>query len=52
MDPAKQRQYVYRAKAALEQRRLSPMEPGSEECVATERAERALEILKKALPES
>jgi hypothetical protein len=52
MDPAKQRQYVYRAKAALEQRRLSPMEPGSEECVAIERAERALEILKKALPKS
>jgi hypothetical protein len=52
MDPAKQRQYVYRAKAALEQRRLSPMEPGSDEYVSIERAERALEILRRGLPES
>ena len=50
-DPAKQRQYVYRAKAALEQRRLSPLEPGGEECAAIERAERALEILKTSLSE-
>jgi hypothetical protein len=50
-DPEKQRQYVYRAKAALEQRRLSPLEPGSEEYEAIERAEKALEILKKSLSE-
>jgi hypothetical protein len=50
-DPAKQRQYVYRAKAALEQRRLSPLEPGSAEYEAIERAEKALEILKKSLLE-
>ncbi len=47
MDPGKQRHYVYRAMAAIEQRRLSPLEPGSEEDQAIERAERALAILKK-----
>ena len=52
MDPAKQRQYVYRAMAAIEQRRLSPIEPDSEEGQAIARAERALEILKRGLPES
>lgn len=51
-DPAKQRQYVYRAMAAIEQRRLSPLEPGSEEHQAIERAERALAILKRGLPDT
>lgn len=52
MDPGKQRHYVYRAMAAIEQRRLSPLEPGSEEDQAIERAERALAILKRGLPET
>ena len=52
MDPAKQRRYVYRAMAAIEQRRLSPLEPGSEEHEAIERAERALEILRRGSPET
>jgi hypothetical protein len=51
LDQAKQREYVYRAMAAIEQRRLSPLEPDSEEHQAIERAERALEILKRSLPE-
>ena len=29
-DPAKQRRRVYEAQAAMEQQRLSPIEPGSE----------------------
>ena len=49
LDPEKQRQYVYRAISAIEQRRLSPLEPGSEEHQAIERAERALAILKRGL---
>ena len=52
LDPAKQRQCVYRAMAAIEQRRLSPIEPDSEEYQAIGRAERALEILKRGLPET
>ena len=52
MDPAKQRERVYRAMAAIEQRRLSPLESGSEEHQALERAERALAMLKRGLPES
>ena len=52
MDPSKRRQYVYRAKAAIEQRRLSPLEPDSDEFHAIERAERALEILKRDLPDT
>jgi hypothetical protein len=50
-DPAKQRRRVYEAQAAMEQQRLSPIEPGSEEHQAIERAERALKILKDSLPE-
>jgi hypothetical protein len=50
-DSAKQREYLYRAIAAIEQRRLSPLEPGSEEHEAIERAEQALAILKRRLPE-
>ena len=51
MDPAKQRERVYKAVVAIEQRRLSPVEPGSEEDQALQRAERALEILKRSLAE-
>ena len=50
-DPAKQRRRVYQAMGAIEQRRLSPLEPGSEEHQAIERAERALQILKASLSE-
>ena len=49
LDPEKQRQCVYRAISAIEQRRLSPLEPGSEEHQAIERAERVLAILKRGL---
>jgi hypothetical protein len=52
MDPAKKRERVYKAVVAIEQRRLSPIAPGSDEFQALERAERALEILKRDLPES
>ena len=52
IDPAKQRERVYKAVVAIEQRRLSPLEPDSEEYQALERAERALEILKRGLPET
>ena len=52
MDPAKKRERVYKAVVAIEQRRLSPLEPGSDESQAVERAERALEILKRDLPEA
>lgn len=52
LDAEKQREYVYRAVSAIEQRRLSPLEPGSEEHQAIERAERALAILKRGLHES
>lgn len=51
MDPDKQRERVYKAVVAIEQRRLSPLEPGSEEYQALDRAEKALAILKKNLPE-
>ena len=51
MDPAKQRERVYKAVVAIEQRRLSPVEPGSEEDQALQRAEKALEILKRSLAE-
>jgi hypothetical protein len=51
MDPAKQRERVYKAVVAIEQRRLSPVEPGSEEDQALQRAGRALEILKRSLAE-
>lgn len=50
-DPAKKRQRVYQAIGALEQRRLSPLEPGSEEHDAILRAEKALNILKTTLSE-
>jgi hypothetical protein len=50
-DPAKQLRQVYHAMGAIEQRRLSPLEPGSEEHQAIERAEKALEILKRNLSE-
>lgn len=49
VDPAKRRQRVYQAIVAIEQRRLSPLEPGSEEDKALERAERALNMLKRNL---
>jgi hypothetical protein len=52
MDPEKRRESVYKAVVAIEQRRLSPLEPGSEEYQALERAERALELLKRDLPET
>jgi hypothetical protein len=38
-DPAKLRGRVYEAIVAIEQRRLSPIDPGSEEHNALERAE-------------
>lgn len=50
-DSTKQLRLVYHAIVALEQRRLSPLEPGSEEHQAIERAEKALAILKKSLSE-
>jgi hypothetical protein len=49
-DPVKLRHRIYEATAAIEQRRLTPLEPGSEEHQAIERAERALRILKDSLP--
>jgi hypothetical protein len=48
-DPVRQLQRVYQAIVAIEQRRLSPVESGSEENQAIERAEKALMILKKSL---
>jgi hypothetical protein len=48
-DPEKQRRLVYRAVAAIEQRRLSSLDADSEEHEALGRAERALEILKKSM---
>jgi hypothetical protein len=48
-DPTKHLRLVYQAMVALEQRRLSPLEPGSEEHQAVERAEKALQILKTSL---
>lgn len=48
-NPEKQLRLVYHAMVALEQRRLSPLEPGSEEHQALERAEKALGILKRSL---
>jgi hypothetical protein len=50
-DPVKQLRLVYQAMVALEQRRLSPLETGSEEHQAIERAEKALAILKRRLSE-
>ena len=50
-DPAKQRRLVYHATVAIEQRRLTPLEPGSEEAQAIERAEKALGMLKRNLSE-
>jgi hypothetical protein len=50
-DPVKQQQLVYHAMVAIEQRRLSPLEPGSDEDQAIQRAERALQILKRSLSE-
>jgi hypothetical protein len=49
-DPVRLRRRVYQALAAMEQRRLSALEPGSEEHQALEDAERALQILKDGLP--
>jgi hypothetical protein len=51
-DPKKQLRLVYNATVAIEQRRLCPVEPGSEEAQAIERAEKALAILKRSLSES
>ena len=51
-DPKKQLRLVYNATVAIEQRRLSPLEPDSEEEQAIERAEKALAILKRSLSES
>ena len=48
-DPVKQRQLVYHAMVAIEQRRLSPLGADSEEHQAIERAEKALQILKTSL---
>jgi hypothetical protein len=48
-DPKKQLRLVYHAMVAIEQRRLSPLEPGSQEHQAIERAEKALGILKRSL---
>jgi hypothetical protein len=48
-DPEKQRRLVYRAVAAIEQRRLSSLDADSEEHEALARAQRALEILKKSM---
>ena len=48
-DPVKQLRLVYTATVAIEQRRLSPLEPGSDEHQAIERAEKALAILKRSL---
>ena len=51
-NPAKQRQFLYKAIVAIEQRRLSPLDPGSEEYKALERAEKALSLLKRRASES
>jgi hypothetical protein len=51
-DPKKQLRLVYNATVAIEQRRLSPLEPDSEEEQAIERAEKALALLKRSLSES
>lgn len=48
-DTEKQRRLVYRAIAAIEQRRLSSLDADGEEHDALARAERALEILKNSL---
>jgi hypothetical protein len=50
-DPVRLRRRLYQAIAAMEQRRLSPLEPDSEEQQALENAERALQILKERLPQ-
>ena len=50
-DPKKQLRLVYNATVAIEQRRLSPLEPDREEEQAIERAEKALAILKRSLSE-
>jgi hypothetical protein len=47
-DPEKQRRLVYRAIAAIEQRRLSSLDADSEEHEALARADRVLEILKNS----
>jgi hypothetical protein len=49
IDPLQLRRRLYEAVAAIEQRRLSPIEPDSEECQALERAQKAIEILKRNL---
>ena len=48
-DREKQRQRVYQAIVAIEQRRLSPLDPGSEEYQAIDSAEHALNRLKRVL---
>jgi hypothetical protein len=48
-DPKKLRRRVYEATAAIEQRRLSPVKPNSEEHDALERAEKAMRISKDSL---
>ena len=50
-DPKKQRQLVYHAIVAIEQRRLNPLDPASEEYQAIESAEHALKRLKRLLSE-
>jgi hypothetical protein len=48
-DPLKQRHRLYEAVSAIEQRRLSPIEPNSEEYDALERAQKAIDIIKRNL---
>ena len=52
LDPHKQRQLVDKAMAAIEERRRTASELPSEESAAIDRAERALNILKRSLSEN
>jgi hypothetical protein len=48
-EPVRLKHYIYETMAAIQQRRLSPIKVGSDEYLALERAEQALEILRKTL---
>jgi hypothetical protein len=50
-DPEKQRKLVYKAIVAIEQRRLTPLEPDSEETESIDRTDKALKTLKRSLSE-
>jgi hypothetical protein len=50
-DPERQRQLVYQAVAAIEQRRQSLSKPDSEESGAIDQADKALKTLRRSLSE-